>query len=42
MKKLLRVRDVVLRVNEEYIRSAAQADAYRTEPPSSCKAATAT
>jgi hypothetical protein len=32
MKKLLRVRDVVLRVNEEYIRSAAQADAYRTEP----------
>ena len=33
MKKMLRVRDVVLRVNEEYIRSAAQADAYRTEPP---------
>ena len=33
MKKLLRVREVVLRVNEEYIRSAAQADAYRTEPP---------
>jgi hypothetical protein len=33
MKKLLRVRDIVLRVNEEYIRSAAQADAYRTEPP---------
>lgn len=33
MKKLLRLRDVVLRVNEEYIRSAAQADAYRTEPP---------
>ncbi len=33
MKKLLRVRDVVLGVNEEYIRSAAQADAYRTEPP---------
>ncbi|MHA3774281.1 DNA repair ATPase [Verrucomicrobiota bacterium sgz303538] len=33
MKKLLRVRDVVLKVNEEYIRSAAQADAYRTEPP---------
>jgi hypothetical protein len=32
MKKLLRVRDVVLRVNEEYIRSATQADAYRTEP----------
>lgn len=32
MKKLIRVRDVVLRVNEEYIRSAAQAEAYRTEP----------
>ena len=32
MKKLLRARDVVLRVNEEYIRSAAQADAFRTEP----------
>ena len=32
MKKLLRIRDVVLKVNEEYIRSAAQADAYRTEP----------
>ncbi len=33
MRKLLRVRDVVLRVNRAYIRSAAQADAYRTEPP---------
>jgi len=33
MKKLLRVRDVVLDVNREYIRSAAQADEYRTEPP---------
>jgi hypothetical protein len=33
MRKLLRVRDVVLRANEEYIRSAGQADAYRTEPP---------
>ncbi len=32
MKKLLRVRDVILRVNREYIRSAAQADDYRTEP----------
>jgi hypothetical protein len=32
MKKLLRARDVVLKVNEEYIRSAAQSDAYRTEP----------
>ena len=30
---MLRVRDVVLRVNRAYIRSAAQADAYRTEPP---------
>jgi hypothetical protein len=33
MRKLLRVRDVVLRVNRAYIRSAAQAEAYRTEPP---------
>lgn len=33
MRKLLHVRDVVLRVNRAYIRSAAQADAYRTEPP---------
>ena len=33
LRKLLRVRDVVLRVNRAYIRSAAQADAYRTEPP---------
>jgi hypothetical protein len=32
MKKLLRVRDVVLRVNEEYIRSAGQQDDFRTEP----------
>jgi len=32
MKKLMRVRDVVLTVNREYIRSAAQADDYRTEP----------
>ena len=32
MKKLIRARDVVLRVNEEYIRSAAQSDAFRTEP----------
>ncbi len=31
--KLLKVRDVVLRVNRTYIRSAAQVDAYRTEPP---------
>jgi hypothetical protein len=33
VRKLLRVRDVVLKVNRAYIRSAAQADAYRTEPP---------
>ncbi|MEM1070094.1 MAG: AAA family ATPase, partial [Planctomycetota bacterium] len=33
IRKLLRVRDTVLKVNRAYIRSAAQADAYRTEPP---------
>jgi hypothetical protein len=33
LKKMLRIRDVVLTVNQEYIRSAAQADDYRTEPP---------
>lgn len=33
MVKLMRVRDVVLRVNQEYIASAAQHDDYRTEPP---------
>jgi hypothetical protein len=33
MKKLVAIRDVVLRVNQEYIRSAAQADEFRTEPP---------
>jgi len=33
LTKLLKVRDVVLNVNRAYIRSAAQADAYRTEPP---------
>jgi hypothetical protein len=32
MKKLMRARDVILKVNREYIRSAAQADEYRTEP----------
>jgi len=31
--KLYRVRDVILKVNLEYIRSAAQSDDYRTEPP---------
>ncbi len=33
MRKLIRIRDVVLKVNRTYIRSAAQADSYRTEPP---------
>lgn len=33
MKKLYRVRDVVLKVNQEYIQSAGQAAEYRTEPP---------
>ncbi len=32
MKKLMTVRDVILTVNREYIRSAAQSDDYRTEP----------
>jgi hypothetical protein len=32
MKKLLVVRDVVLNINREYIRSAGQAREYRTEP----------
>ncbi|HKK40431.1 MAG TPA: DNA repair ATPase [Cryomorphaceae bacterium] len=30
---MLRVRDIVLRVNMEYIKSASQADEYRVEPP---------
>jgi hypothetical protein len=33
MKKLFIVRDIVLKVNMEYIYSAAQADEYRKEPP---------
>lgn len=33
LKKLQRVRDVLLIVNQAYISSAAQADDYRTEPP---------
>jgi len=33
LRKLIRVRDCVLKVNRAYIRSAAQADSYRTEPP---------
>lgn len=32
-KKLLIVQDVVLKVNQQYIASAAQNDEYRTEPP---------
>ena len=32
MRKLLVVRDVILKVNKQYIDSAAQADEYRTEP----------
>lgn len=33
LKKLLQIRDVVLKMNQAYIKSAAQEDAYRTEPP---------
>jgi MoxR-like ATPase len=33
LKKLMIVRDVILRNNMEYIRSAAQSDEFRTEPP---------
>lgn len=33
MRKLVTIREVVLRVNQEYIASAAQADEFRTEPP---------
>ena len=33
LRKLKRVQEVVLRVNQQYIRSAAQQDEYRTEPP---------
>jgi hypothetical protein len=33
LQRLLNVRDVVLRVNQQYIASAAQSDKYRTEPP---------
>jgi hypothetical protein len=33
VKHLLKIRSLLLKVNAEYIRSAAQADAYRTEPP---------
>lgn len=33
MRKLVSIREIILRVNQEYIHSAAQADEYRTEPP---------
>ncbi|MGL4773588.1 MAG: DNA repair ATPase [Clostridium sp.] len=33
LEKLFKVRDVVLKINMEYIKSAAQADEYRNEPP---------
>jgi hypothetical protein len=33
MRKLVKIREVVLRVNSEYIHSAGQADEFRTEPP---------
>ncbi|WP_299345776.1 DNA repair ATPase [uncultured Pseudoxanthomonas sp.] len=33
LQRLLTVRDVVYRVNQQYIASAAQADKYRVEPP---------
>jgi hypothetical protein len=33
LQRLVQVRDVVYRVNQQYILSAAQADKYRTEPP---------
>ncbi|MFZ5636167.1 MAG: DNA repair ATPase [Pseudomonadota bacterium] len=33
LERLIQVREVVYRVNKQYIASAAQADKYRTEPP---------
>jgi MoxR-like ATPase len=33
LERLMQVRDVVFRVNQQYIASAAQDDRYRTEPP---------
>ena len=33
VEKLMRVRETILRVNLQYIRSAAMEDSYRTEPP---------
>lgn len=33
LRNIMRIRDVVIRVNAQYIASAAMKDAYRTEPP---------
>ncbi|MEL7145609.1 MAG: AAA family ATPase, partial [Bacteroidota bacterium] len=33
LKKVLQVREIIFKVNKQYIASAAQSDAYRTEPP---------
>ncbi|UJJ30723.1 DNA repair ATPase [Halopseudomonas maritima] len=33
LQRMMQLRDVVLRVNQQYIASAAQDDGYRTEPP---------
>lgn len=33
LRKLMTVRDVILKVNRQYVASAAQSDDYRTEPP---------
>ncbi|MGO1071062.1 DNA repair ATPase [Lysobacter sp. CA199] len=33
LERLIQVRDVVYKVNQQYIASAAQAESYRTEPP---------
>ena len=33
LKKMIVVRDIISKINAEYIRSAAMADEYRTEPP---------
>ena len=33
LKKMIIVRDIISKINAEYIRSAAMADEYRTEPP---------
>ncbi|MCP4285181.1 MAG: hypothetical protein GY792_12120 [Gammaproteobacteria bacterium] len=33
LKKLYQVQGIVLKINQQYIASAAQEDKYRTEPP---------